>query len=303
MEIPTLDALVEAMEGVPIQPRPDVNVLYYISDWKSYVDTKLSKERLSHHSGYHCFKITEEESKVCFRGKVLSTDEKWYPKQGIQLLIEDPKLGDPIEASEFRFDHKRMKTIIDDIQVKYLPMLEAERRQETEASWKALAETFQKLELERKSLKPISFCQLPKYRPPASPDSTGILTRKHVNATSLWGTFYPDEVEEGNVKNDAKIGLDVVIFTHAKASRPWVGVISEISNDNLTYKIQWYKRAPGGGIRYRKNIRDGKAYFSDVEAASVMLYSVADHLDDGDLDLSEWYEKVMATYMEHDECY
>ena len=140
-EISTLDDLVEAMETAPIQPAPLVHVLYYISDWKKFVEPKLSKEKLAHHSGYHCFRICEEGSKgeegskVCFRGKVLSTDEAWYPKEGIQLLVDDPHLYDIVEASEFRFDHKKLQHILDDIETKYLPTLEPRKRHETETSW------------------------------------------------------------------------------------------------------------------------------------------------------------------------
>ena len=119
----------------------------------------------------------------------------------------------------------------------------------------------------------------------------------------MWGTFYPDIVLDGNLQSDAKVGLDVIIYTQAKSSRPWVGVIKSISEDGQTYRIHWYKRAPGGGIRYKKDMRAGEPYLSDVEAASVMLYSVADHLNNGDLDLSEWIEKIITTYNEHDDCY
>ena len=291
------------MESSPIQPTPVVNVLYFISDWKKFVEPKLTKERLSNHSGYHCFKFSEEDSKVYFRGKVLSTDDKWHPKVGIQLLVKDPKLSDKIEASEFRFEQVKMKTILDDIQTKYLPMLRTKKQQETEASWKALDQTFQKLERERKSLKTLSFSDLPKYSVPPSPDSSGLVLKTHENTTPMWGTFYPDVVLDGDVHSDAKLGLDVIIYTESKANRPWVGVIHSISDDKQTYSIHWYKRAPGGGVRYKQEIRKGAAYLTDVEAASVMLYSVADHLDNGDLDLSEWYDKVMETYQEHDDCY
>ena len=306
-EVSTLDELVEVMESAPIQPKPVVNVLYFISDWKKFVEPKLSKEKLSNHSGYHCFKVSKEVSKegskVCFRGKVLSTDEKWHPKQGIQLLVVNPKLCDTIQASEFRFEHIRMKSVMDDIQNKYLPMLETKKRQETESRWKALEKTFQKLEKERKCLNALSFSDLPKFRIPPSPDSSDLVIKTHETTTAMWGTFYPDVVLEGNVQDDAKIGLDVIIYTDSKASRPWVGVINSIGEDGQTYTIHWYKRAPGGGIRYKPDFRKGTAYLSDVDKASVMLYSVADHLENGDLDLSEWYDKVMETYQEHDDCY
>ena len=298
-----MDDLIEVLESAPIQPIPLVHVLYFISDWKKFMETRLTKERLSNHSGYHCFKVSQEDSKVCFRGKVLSTDETWHPKQGIQLLIDEPNLIEHIEASEFRFDQKKMKSILDDIHNKYLPMLEPSKRLETAASWTALAETFQKLERERKGLKTLSLSDLPRYKSPPSPDPSGLAIKPQVKPTSMWGTFYPEEVLEGNVVSDAKIGLDVIIYTRSKATRPWVGVITDISSSKQTYTVRWFKRAPGGGVRFKEDLTDGTAYCSEVDAASVMLYSVADHLDNGDLDLSDWYKKVMETYLEHDDCY
>ena len=304
-EVSTLDELVDILKSAPIQPVPSVKVLYFISDWKKFVEPKLTKERLSNHSGYHCFKISEEEDcKVCFRGKVLSTDKAWHPKQGIQLLVDNPSLSDKMEASEFRFDHKKMKNIMHDIQSKYLPMLDTKKRQETEASWKALEKTFLRLEIERKSLSTLSFSDLPKYKTPPSPDSSCLVSKSRENTTSMWGTFYPEAAMEGNILCDAKIGLDVIIYNEDdKTSRPWVGVIKDISEIEQTFTLQWYKRASGGGIRFKEDLREGRPYLTDVPVASVMLYSVADHLQNGDLDLSEWFGKIMETYQEHDDCY
>ena len=304
-EVSSLDDLVDKLKCAPIQPKPNVKVLYFISDWKKFIEPKLSRERLSNHSGYHCFKIShEEEGKVCFRGKVLSTDAEWFPKQGVKLLTDDAKLDDKIEASEFRFDNIRMKKILDDVQSKYLPMLDTKKRKETEASWLALESTFQRLEKERPLLKTLSLSDLPKYRSPLPPDSGMLVTKSYNNTTTMWGTFHQEEVVEGNILTDAKIGLDVVIYNeNDKASRPWLGVIKEIHGTEQMFRVQWYKRSPGGGVRFRQDLRDGKAYVSDVPVASVMLYSVADQLPNGDLDISDMIDRIMETYAEHDECY
>jgi hypothetical protein len=166
-------------------------------------------------------------------------------------------LTDTIEASEFRFDHKKMKNILDDVQNKYLPMLETKKRQETEASWKALHATYQKLETERRSLKTLSCSDLPKYKSLPDPDASCLVNKNSENITPMWGTFYPDVVLEGNIVHDAKIGLDVVIYNEDdKASRPWVGVIKDISEIEQTFTIQWFRRAAGGGIRYKEDIKE-----------------------------------------------
>lgn len=303
-EISTQDELVEAIESAPINPTPLVKVLYFISDWRSYMNQKLSREKLSYHSGYHCFKISSEKSKVCFRGKVLSTDENWFPPRGIQLLADEVDFSEKIKASEFRIDHqKKMEAILHDIKTKYLPTLDPRKRLETDSRWKALDQTFQHLEKERKSLKTLSLADLPKFLPPPTPDHSDIVVKNHGETTPLWGSFYPEEVLDGNVESDAKLGLDVVVFTHSKSDRPWVGIIKSICNEKKAYSIHWHKRAPGGGIRYKADTKRGAPYISEVDSASIMLYSVADHLDNGDLDLSELYDKVMSTYDQHDKCY
>ena len=299
-----MDELVNALRMAPIQPKPLVKVLYFISDWKKYVEPKLTKEKLANHSGYHCFKITDDDSKVCLRGKVLSTDKEWYPKSGIKLLVDNPNLSEKVEASEFRFEQLRMQSVMHDVQSKYLPLLHHKKRQETEASWKALERTYQKLEVERKFLKALSLADLPKYRPPPPPDTSCVVTKLHGKTTSMWGTFYPDSVIEGNIQCDAKLGLDCIVYNEKdKSSRPWVGVIKEISEDKQTFTLQWYKRAPGGGKRFKEDLRGGGPYLTDVNVASVMLYSVADHLQNGDLDLSDGFDRIMETYVEHDDCY
>ena len=302
-DVSTLDDLVSSIESAPINPAPKVKVLYHISDWKKFVENKLSKEKLSYHSGYHCFKFNEEDSQVCFRGIVLSTDDKWYPPKGIKLLDDEANLSDSIEAAEFRFDHKKMKNILDDIESRYLPTLDQEKRQEVHASWIALDQTFQQLEKKRKSLKTLSFSDLPKYVPPPAPNLSEPLVKDYENIPQLWGTFHADEVLDGNVETDAKIGLDVIVYTHSKVNRPWVGVIKSIDDKEKNYSVQWYKRAPGGGVRFKPDMKGETAYVSVVDSASIMLYSVADHLKNGDLDLSEWHTTIMETYAQHDECY
>ena len=299
-----MDELVNALRMAPIQPQPVVKILYHITDWKKFVEPKLTKDRLANHSGYHCFKISEESSKVCLRGKVLSTDKDWYPRSGIQLLVENPNLCDTMEASEFRFDQIRMQDIMHDVHAKYLPLLDPQKRLETEASWKALELTYQNLEAKRKLLKPLSLNDLPKYRPPPPPDTSCVVTKSRDNIPSMWGTFYPDPALEGNIQVDAKLGLDCIVYNEEdKPSRPWVGVIREISEDSQTFKLQWYKRAPGGGKRFKEDLRGGRPYLTNVNVASIMLYSVADHLQNGDLDLSDWFDRIMETYEEHDDCY
>lgn len=309
-DVSSLDELVRYLEEAPIHPKANVDILYYISDWKKFITPRLTRERLAYHSGYHSFKISSEslanqpeKQIVCFRAKVLSTDKEWLPKTGIQLIEDYHNLENAVlEVSPFRFHSIGLAEVLSDVHTKYIPLLSADKVLETKSKWKALERTYDELEKQRARLKTLRLGDLLKFTKPLT-DAIPIGQNRYSEVPELWGKVYPDELQEGSMFCDAKLGLDVIIYTESRSNRPWVGVINEINKDENRIGVHWYKRAPGGGKRYRPDKKGGLAYTSMIDIASVMLYSVADHLDNGELDLADWFDRILETYMEHDECY
>ena len=53
-----------------------------------------------------------------------------------------------------------------------------------------------------------------------------------VNHPDITGELHPDtEAVEMKFKDDARKGLDVVLWTHSKSSRPWVGRVHEVVSE------------------------------------------------------------------------
>ena len=310
-DVSSLENLVQYLEDAPILPRPNVHILYHISDWKKFILPRLTKEELSHHSGYHSFKISlekpkssSEKPKVCFRAKVLSTDKEWVPKLGIQLIQDDQNLeNEVLEASPFRFQKLKLADVFKDVSSKYIPLLPADKAIETQLQWKALEQTFIELEKQRHKLKTVRLNDLFKFTRPKPPDHSKLALKDHSNVPEIWGKVYSEDLQDGDFLCDAKIGLNVIIYTVSRSSRPWVGVITDIAKDENKLNIHWYKRAPGGGKRYRPVMRGDVPYTSTIDVASVMLWSVADHLVTGELDLSDCWDKINEEYNKHDDCY
>ena len=70
-EIKTLEELVERVRNSGISPQPEVVIMKYIYDWKSYVmgehGNRLSDQQLGNHSFYGAFNLQKEEGNVKFR--------------------------------------------------------------------------------------------------------------------------------------------------------------------------------------------------------------------------------------------
>ena len=69
-EIKTIEEMFAKIINSPISPKPEVQSLWYIWDWKSFVTPNFSKKLLTNHSFYNAFKICKEDGKTVLREAV-----------------------------------------------------------------------------------------------------------------------------------------------------------------------------------------------------------------------------------------
>ena len=125
-EMRSIDDLVKTIENAPLVPKPVCSNLFYIFDWKAFIQNKFAKTPLEHHSFYHSFKFSSEEGKTAFRGKLYPQDLEYGPKTGIQL-IKDGTVFDPVGPAAFRIEKLELDKVFKSLQ-NYLSTMPTELR-------------------------------------------------------------------------------------------------------------------------------------------------------------------------------
>ena len=102
-EIRCPDELIKKMKEAPILPKPEVEELWYIWDWRSYITPKLCEKSLVNHSFYPSFQLKKEGDVVALRAKKYTQLTEWVPEVGIKLL-KDGFESSPVPAADFRVE-------------------------------------------------------------------------------------------------------------------------------------------------------------------------------------------------------
>ena len=109
--------------------------------------------------------------------------------------------------------------------------------------------------------------------------------------------------EIGSFDSEIKVDMDVVIFTHVKSSRPWLGRVVSVSQKEKEFTIRWFLRKQKSRVFFAAD-KNGKPYTSRVSSDSVMLWNFSENRSDNSFEVSkEWISKIMKVYEEHDSCY
>ena len=68
-DIKTIEELIKKIDEAGITPKPEIEILDYIWDWKMLALDNLSAQELKNHSMYHAFRLSREDNKTKLRGK------------------------------------------------------------------------------------------------------------------------------------------------------------------------------------------------------------------------------------------
>ena len=125
--------------------------------------------------------------------------------------------------------------------------------------------------------------------------------------TEMVGEFVEDDISEpavGQFDIEIKPGMDVAIFTHTLKNRPWLGRVLTVEEDCSSFQLQWFKKK-GRSMTYEAQLnKDGTKYTSSLPLETVMLWEFSTAKSEDKFEVSrEWFEKIMAEYESHDQCY
>ena len=84
-EVKTLEELVQLLQSTSIKPKPDVEHVEFIWNFRDYIEDHLNV--LKNHSFYNAFKITKEsidgsKESAKLRVKRMPQDTEWFPPTG-----------------------------------------------------------------------------------------------------------------------------------------------------------------------------------------------------------------------------
>ena len=150
-EVPCIDDLILLIENAPLVPKPECRNLFYVFDWKSFIQTKFARTPLEHHSFYNSFKISKENEQTKFRAKLYPQDAEYAPTDGIQLLKTGIEYS-PVGPTEFRIEKCELDKVFRSLE-KYYSTLPLKRRIKISSSWEALRKTLDSLPNRKDNLK------------------------------------------------------------------------------------------------------------------------------------------------------
>lgn len=141
-DILTLEKLKELISNAPINPKPVVQSLDYIHDWKTFVSNWLTTPGLKYQSKYNSFHLNVEsmngEKRVVFRAKKLPQDHELVPRSGIRLIKDNVEF-EPVGCAEYRIERLNFDEIMKGVNT-YLKKVPETDRREILTSWDRLRE-------------------------------------------------------------------------------------------------------------------------------------------------------------------
>ena len=299
-DILTYECLEEKILNSSILPKPSCHSLNYTYDWKSFIIPHLEDPQLTNHSKYNSFKIVNEDGIAKLRAKRLpqQSDTELYPQTGIAVLrrgIEFEGIG----SAEFRVEDIKFDKILHGLRC-VTCKLSLEKRMAIETSWNNLRHRIESLPLRRTYLRKMNILNFPKQDVIEGCD-LDVDLEDHVDSEKkLSGNICQEEIVEGNVREDIRIGSDVCVYTASRRSRPWVGRVTEVLGD--TFIIHWYSRKPSKRNEFCAMTNyDGSPYQSDQHVESIMFWDMSENRKADSFTLSNyWLEAIKEEYAKLD---
>ena len=303
-EIRCPDDLIRVITEAPVIPKPEVEELLYIWDWRGYITPKLTEKSLKNHSFYHSFQLKREDGRAVFRAKKYSQLTEWGPEVGIKLL-KDGFEATPVPASEFRIETLNLDKVFSDLYTKFFPTLDTQDRQEAEASWERLRTKLENLPKKRENLLPMKLSSLPQIGPSAQPLVPNYLESVlSEDLPDLIGEHCVLDPVEGHFDVDIVPGMDVAVYSQSVKDRPWLGRVLKIEESKASFEIHWFKRK-GRSFTFQGMFQsDGSPFKSMILLETVMMWEFSTKKQIDSFDISkDIYDKIMSEYVSHDACY
>ena len=159
-EIKTLEELEKLIVNSPMSPKPEVERLQFVWDWKYFMTDNFADKSLSNHSFYNGFCIKKEGGITRLRVKRLPQDQVWFPPTGIELIKRNIDYQ-PVGSADSRVESLNLDRVLSDL-TKYFQRMPTHVRISISDSWYKLKETLEGLPKKQKNLPKMRITDLPK---------------------------------------------------------------------------------------------------------------------------------------------
>ena len=289
----------------PIHPKCEVQHLLFIWDWKKFIIPHFTDKMLANHSHYHAFQVKRDgDGKVSLRAKKYPQDKSWFPANGLKL-VKDGTVYDPVDVAQFRAEDLNLDKVMSDLRSKYFPLVSETEKKKVISSWEKLSTTL--IQMPKKCLPKMKLQDIEKQKSaPVEFDPPGYLV-EHIEPDShpeLTGEPHPSvEAVDMEFKTDVRVGVDVVLWTHEKRTRPWVGRVHKIVSSE-EFILQWYERQSQSHTFLASKNEDGTPFLRRQPMTSVMFWQMSVKPTKHSFDLPEYeLKRIMHEYESHDQCY
>ena len=301
-DIKTIEELVKKIDEAGITPKPEIEILDYIWDWKMLALDNLSAQELKNHSMYHAFRLSREDNKTKLRGKRYLFDSEWVPTTGIRILKEGSSFGE-VDAAELRIEKLQLDKVFSHLN-RFIETLPLPEKLEVGSSWERLRSRIEKCDQLKHTFPKMSLKQLQTQRmclnEPVLPDHLVHLANSD-EVPELVGEIFPESLNEADFKKDLRSGLVVCIYSDEKRGRPWFGRILKVT-ENTRFEIQWYAKVKGSRNTFEASYNaNGSPYTSVLASETVMLWNFSSDIDDSRFHVSDYFlSKIKELYITND---
>ena len=281
--IRTVEELMCLIRNSAIKPKPLVEKLEYIYEWKAHIQSQMAAP-LKNHTGPKAFTFMKENQQTKMKYKYLPQGPEWLPKPGLKLLKDYPKY-EPVGAAPFRLDKLEMDEVESSLRKKYFPSLPAQIRQSVVTSWQRLRRRLE--QVEREYIPPMKLLDLPRSR--NQPKDVFEFEYTEEEKIEVQGEMYPEK--NGDVKEEE----DIAVYTNEKEGRPWVGRIVKVYEREVI--IHWFKKKKRLYTYESLKNQDGSPMTDRIPRDSIMYRSVSSVSKDASFQITpSWLNKILDEY-------
>ena len=305
-EITSPDDLLNKIRNSAIVPKPICEELTFIWEWREFVKPNLSESRLQNHSFLHSFMIKKEGTVGVLRGRKYPQDtSEWKPNDGIQLLKAGVEFI-PIGTAELRVEKLMLEDVFQGLYTRYFPQLFEMEKRKAISSWEKLRSMIENLPKKSLNLPKMRLLELPQQvRDPSPPVLPSFLESLQPSENRvLAGSKHVMEPETSIFQSDIQPNMDVALYTRQKSTRPWLGRVISVLAGGQDFVVRWFKKKSRSTVYQASSNPNGTPFTSTMSADSVMLWNFSDNKTENSFEVSsEWFEKIMKHYHDHDSCY
>lgn len=306
-ELPTVEVLLDELKNTVIGGvNPIVREMEFTTNFTKAVTPYLLK--LDGHSKFFQFKFVRDhngDARLYLKEDELDPDTV-FPR-AVKLLKSVPDFAD-LSVTEFR-EETEYSRIFSSVWSKYIPTLESKYPEEyidkVKSDWEKRIQFL--IDIKQSDYTAFDLGVLRKQTTLCRQGELIQMASTRDRDTQITATFYPTEAASFSVQ-DIKNGDNLIFYTVAKSSRPWVGLCLEVvmEHDSVYVKTQWLKRERNLFVPWL--LSDGSPYISQVECECIMFHNVLVNTSESERGPFSWPSNdirrdVMSAYLERDNAF